>query len=236
MPVTVTNTRAVHGISLAPNGRFLASFIDNLINLWDIRNIEKPVSVYQMDKNINSLSWCATRSSTLGILQRDSPYVTMLDVHCPSIEMDTEPHLIKRTIAPFQIKSQSNSRNITLNNISWHCTDVERMLALSGSGTICDFRVQQRVAICFDPFNNLCGSLGVNLRCLNSTSPPTSPSDSTGPWDNSFTAAGAQQNQQHAQEDIADIIYRRALNDYGKLVSTLNMCIDFLQLRLNLTQ
>lgn len=59
--VNVANTRAVHGLAVAPNGRFLASYIDNLVSVWDIRNIEKPVSVMPMEKNVNALSWCATR-------------------------------------------------------------------------------------------------------------------------------------------------------------------------------
>lgn len=205
--VTATNTRAVHGLCVAPNGRYLASYIDNQVTLWDIRNIEKPVSVYQLEKNVNSLSWCSTRQSTLATLQRDSPYVQLLDFHCPSAATSTsepdhnnEPHSIKRIVAPFQLKSTVHpQRNITLANISWHPIDVERMFALSGSGQICDFRIPQRVAISFDPFNNLCGTLGESFSCLNST-PPSSPDD---------LSASA--------DDIADLIHRRALNDYGKL-------------------
>lgn len=60
-PFVITNTRAVHGVSLATNGIYLASYIDNIVTLWDIRSIDKSLSVYQTEKNINSLSWCATR-------------------------------------------------------------------------------------------------------------------------------------------------------------------------------
>lgn len=88
------------------------------------------------------------------------------------------------------------------------------MLALSGSGSICDFRIQQRVAIAWDPANNLCGSIGLNLRCLNSPTPPNTPNEICSPWD----AAVAVETPAVAAEDIADIIHRRALNDYGKLV------------------
>lgn len=64
-PFVITNTRAVHGVSLASNGIYLASYIDNIITLWDIRNIDKPISVYQTEKNINALSWCVTRYDLL---------------------------------------------------------------------------------------------------------------------------------------------------------------------------
>lgn len=225
MQVTATNTRAVHGISVATNGRYWASFIDNLVSIWDIRNIEKPLTVHQMEKNVNTISWCATRSSTLGILQRDSPFIQLLDLHAPSVDADTEPHSIKRIITPFQLKSSpSSTRNITLSNITWHPLDVERLLALSGSGAICDFRIQQRVGISFDVFNNLYGSVGVNLVRLNSASPPTTPSETVCPWDTSLLGSD------QPLEDIGDVIYRRALNDYGKLVRPGKNVINLLHL------
>lgn len=189
-----------------------------------MRNIDKSLSVYQTEKNINSLSWCATRfvdvdflkhfccsncsacrSSTLSLIQRDSPYVHLYDLHSP-VESNVEPRIIKRIVAPFTYKA----RNITLSNISWHPTDVERLLVLSGSGTISDFSVPQRVAMSWDPNNNLCGSLGVNLYRLNTpTSPPNSPK----------AAAKHDDKSKQCQDDIAQIMHRRALNDYGKLVS-----------------
>lgn len=158
------------------------------------------------------------RSSTLSIIQRDSPYLNLYDLHCPN-DSNVEPRIIKRFVAPFPYKPPANSRSITLSNISWHPTDVERLLALSGSGTICDFTVPQRVAMSFDPTNNLCGSVGVNLYRLNpADSPPISPTtaSNTTQWDKS-TGNGVD----HFQEDIAQVIHYRALNDYGKLVGFL---------------
>lgn len=211
--VNATNTRAVHGMSIAPNGRLLASYVDNIINLWDIRNIEKPISTQQVEKNINNLSWCATRNSTLAALLRDSPYIHLFDFHCltlPSDNAELDAHSIKRVVAPFYKKTSSNPRNVS--NISWHPMDVERLLALSGSGIICDFKVQQRIAISWDPLNNLCGSIGAQLCSLNPSSPPSSPSNSISTWD-SPTNIG-----EHSTVDIADTMHSRALNDYGKLV------------------
>lgn len=166
--------------------------------------------------------WVCCRSSTLSIIQRDSPYIHLYDLHCPN-ESSHEPRIIKRFVAPFPHKQPVNSRNITLSNISWHPTDVERFLALSGSGTICDFSVPQRVAMSWDPNNNLCGSVGVNVYRLNSVpSPPTSPTITTltPQWDK-----GAGQIDNHIQDDIAQVIRSRALNDYGKLVSFVSGCV-----------
>lgn len=212
--VNMANTRAIHGVSIAPNGRLMASFIDNSISLWDVRNFERPISMHPTEKNINDLSWCATRSSTLATLQRDSPYVHLLDFHCSSLPdaADVEMHSIKRIVSPFQKRITTGPRNITMSNISWHPYDTERLLALSGSGIICDFRIQHRIAISWDPSNNLCGAIGIQLSCLNPPSPPSTPCESLSPWDSPNFA-------EQSSEDIADVMHRRAMNDYGKLVS-----------------
>lgn len=151
----------------------------------------------------------------MSIIQRDSPYIHLYDLHCPN-ESSVEPRIVKRFVAPFPYKQPVNSRNITLSNVSWHPTDVERFLALSGSGTICDFSVPQRVAMSWDPMNNICGSVGVNLYRLNSIptiSPPNSPTvmTPTSQWDKNV-------GDNVFMDDIAQVIHRRALNDYGKLV------------------
>lgn len=70
----------------------------------------------------------------------------------------------------------------------------------------------------WDPMNNLCGSVGVNLYRLNSIptmSPPNSPivMTPTTPWEKSMG-----EGENHFLDDIALIMHRRALNDYGKLV------------------
>lgn len=212
--VSMANTRAVSGVTIAPNGRLMASYIDNVISLWDVRHFEKPISTHPTEKNINDLSWCVTRGSTLVTLQRDSPHVHLLDFHCSSLPeaADVETHSIKRIVSPFQKRITTGPRNITLSNISWHPYDTERLLALSGSGIICDFRIQQRIAISWDPSNNLCGAVGIQLSCLNAPSPPSTPSESLSPWDSPNFA-------EHSSEDIADVMHRRAMNDYGKLVS-----------------
>lgn len=219
----VTNTRAVYGLSVAPNGgRYMASYIDNIVCLWDIRNIDKPISLLQMQKAISKLTWCPTRSSVLGTLQRDSSFVHLLDLHWPGTELDGEPHSIKRNVTPFSTRPGPSSRHVSIGDISWHPTDLERMLALSGSGQICDFMVPPRIAITWDNNNLLAGSEGNRLiRLANSPSPPSTPTDS---WDRTTVvghqaaaAAAATNQNQHDSEDIAEVIRRRALNDYGQM-------------------
>lgn len=238
--VTATNTRAVHGLATSSGGRYLASYIDNLVTLWDIRNIEKPLTVYQMEKNVNSISWCTTRPNTLATLQRDSAYVHLFDVQSlPPTAVGggnvdptnaTEPHAIKRLVAPFQPQriGGPSQRNITLANISWHPVDFERLFALSGSGQICDFRIPQRVGISVDPFNNICGSSAINFK-LSAESPPASPTESTAPF--ALPVSGlltASSSSSLFDYDIADTMRRRAINDYGKWVTILKLHPFFL--------
>lgn len=212
------NTRALHGISIASNGRLIAGYVDNSISLWDIRRIEKPISVVATERNINEIAWCPSRHSTLASLQRDSPFVHLFDFHCSSPnESVTEivTHSVKRIVSPFQKKISATPRNVSISNISWHPYDMERLLALSGSGIICDFKIPQRIAISFDAMNSLCGAIGSQLNCLNTPSPPSTPCDPhLNPWENP-------NNLDHLSnfpEDIVDVMHRRAINDYGKLV------------------
>lgn len=298
--ISATTTRAVHGVAMSPNGRLITSYIDNLVTLWDLRNIEKPVAVHAMEKNVSALSWCTTRQSTLAIVQRDAAHIQLLDLHGSGNEMVlTEPFSIKRVVSPFQTRQRASTntaagadagtqsskspgaggatasgttptapalvyheglvrRGITLSGISWHPFSVERMLALSGSGQIVDFTVQQRVAISFDTINNLCGSLGMNMRCLRQSQTQRRAVAAEVAESVQQLAAGLQQVQlsqgaaptaattaapsaeaiEVAGEwttdietpDVMDLIYRRAINDYGKLVIVRVLPITFVWL------
>lgn len=215
--MNVCNTRALYGLSISSNGRLIAGFVDNQITLWDIRRIEKPISTHATEKNITDMSWCPTRQSTLATIQRDSPYINLLDFHCSSPSEATTDiiHSIKRVVSPFQKKVSGGPRNITISNFSWHPYETERLLALSGSGIICDFKIQQRIAISFDSMNNLCGAIGAQLSCLNSPSPPSTPCESLSPFD----APNLADPTLNFTEDVVEIMHRRAINDYGKPVS-----------------
>ena len=61
-PVNLTNTRAVHGISMDPfvNHR-IASHSDHAVCIWDVRNFEKPVLTLQQSKPVLKISWCPTQ-------------------------------------------------------------------------------------------------------------------------------------------------------------------------------
>lgn len=199
--ISTTNTRSVYGLSFAPNGRNLASYIDNVVNLWDVRNMEKALTQIQMQRNVNSLSWCPSRGSVLTTLQRDSPYVHLLDLHWMN-SGEGEPHSTKRDAAPFRSRMQGTNRSMTIKNVSWHPTDIERMLALSGSGGIVDFQVPQRIAASFDAKNGLWGTVqGNNIDLL-------------------YKETLAVAEKEDEEEDILLTMHRRALVDYGLVPDT----------------
>lgn len=204
--LTTTSTRSVYGLSMSPNGRYLASYIDNVVHVWDIRNMDKAVAHPQMQRHVNSLSWCPTRTSVLTTLQRDSPYVHLLDLYWTNNGVgagngdNSEPHSTRRDAAPFRSKVQSNgSRSMTIKNVSWHPTDIERMLVMSGSGAIVDFQVPQRIVATFDARNGLWGTVqGNNIDLLYNGSV----------------------GETAEEQDILPKIYKRALADYGLLQDT----------------
>lgn len=163
--VSTSNTRSVYGLCISPNGRFLASYVDNIVNVWDVRSIEKPIVQRQMQKNVHYLTWCPSRSSVLTTLQRESSFVHLLDLHWSSSSGD--PHSTKRYAAPF-LGHPKATRSVIVKNISWHPHDIERMLALSCFGTVIDFQVPQRIITTWDPTNLVWGTLrGNRLEVLN---------------------------------------------------------------------
>lgn len=55
-------TKSVYGLSVHPhNDRHLASFIDNMITVWDTRNFERPILTMTHNKPVVKIHWCSTR-------------------------------------------------------------------------------------------------------------------------------------------------------------------------------
>lgn len=205
--LSATNTRSVYGLSMAPNGRYLASYIDNVVNVWDTRNMEKALAQMQMQRNVNHLTWCPSRGSVLTTLQRDSPYVHMLDLHWTN-SGEGEPHSTKRDAAPFRSKMQPANRSMTIKSVSWHPGDMERMLVVSGSGGVVDFQVPQRIVASFDARNGLWGTVqGNNIDLLYRGGIGEG-------------AGGLEGDCCDPEEDILQRMHKRAFLDYGLALDT----------------
>lgn len=60
--VLSTPTKAVNGVAVSPyNDNCLASCGENVISLWDLRNLEKSILVITQHKIATKVSWCPTR-------------------------------------------------------------------------------------------------------------------------------------------------------------------------------
>ncbi|VEN38722.1 unnamed protein product [Callosobruchus maculatus] len=138
--INSTFTKGVYGVCTNPNNdRYLASFYDTQICLWDIRNFEKPIYLIPPEKGVVQIAWCPTKQSALASLQRDSSVLDIFDIQHTSSSEEAEPTVLERVITP------GSPHNIT--SFSWHPTDYNRLLTIALSGTIKDYKVVDRTSI-----------------------------------------------------------------------------------------
>ncbi|CAH1154363.1 unnamed protein product [Phaedon cochleariae] len=139
--VNSTITKAVYGVCTNPNDdKYLASFYDNQISLWDMRNFEKPAVVLPLNKPLIKIGWCPTKFSSLAALQRDSSVINLFEIKQTVISNEElEPNVMERIITP------GSPHNIT--SFAWHSTDENRLLTIAVSGTIKDYTVFDRITI-----------------------------------------------------------------------------------------
>lgn len=145
-----TATKAVYGVCVEPrNEQLLASFFENQICIWDVRNFEKPISTMTRSKSVSKILWCPTRHNLLGSLQRDSNLIVLHDLQMATIgNEDVEPTLLERSIQP-----SSGHSNVT--GFSWHPTTESRLLTISFSGNITDYYVVERITLNWFPCSHL---------------------------------------------------------------------------------
>ncbi|XP_072401443.1 GATOR2 complex protein MIOS isoform X2 [Diabrotica undecimpunctata] len=139
--VNSTLTKAVFGVCSNPSeDMHIASFYENQICLWDIRNFEKPVVLIPQAKNVVKIAWCPTKYSSLASLQRDSSVINLYDIkHTMVDNEEVEPNVMERIITP------GSPHNVT--SFSWHSTDENRLLTIAVSGTIKDYTVFDRMTV-----------------------------------------------------------------------------------------
>ncbi|XP_002014889.2 GATOR complex protein MIOS [Drosophila persimilis] len=134
-------TKTVQGLSVAPNGNDLCSYVDSIIMLWDVRSIKQPLRQIQSSRNHLQIAWCPTRNSLLSSLQRDSSYITLYDIRSVENENSREIYHVKRQISPFPSKYHHSGKFAFVNCLSWHSRDFERALLLADAVNILDFRL-----------------------------------------------------------------------------------------------
>lgn len=60
--VSSTVTKAAMGVCTNPkDDKYLASYFENQVYVWDTRNIEKPIQILPQTKSIQKIAWCPTK-------------------------------------------------------------------------------------------------------------------------------------------------------------------------------
>lgn len=226
---SMTNTRAVNGLSISPNSRYLASYFDNVVNLFDLRKFTEPINHFQLQNNLAQISWCPTMSNYLMCLQKDSSRsMNVIDIHWTGVDGENDgAHFIKRTVAPFEIIDRKNrlqliGKNTALESICWHPTKANHIMALSNTSNsylLMDIQVPERTIAIFDKWNKLWGPTSSEIREIPLISPPSTPSSigSSNYW---FT---------NLDGDLAELFQRRIMQDYGlmqELEKNAKTCMD----------
>lgn len=215
--VSSVNTRAVNGLTLSSNERYLASYFDNVVNIFDLRKFTEPLNQFQLANNLAQISWCPTSNCLLCLQKDSSKTMNIIDIHWTGIEdvMSADSaHFVKRTIAPFEIVDRKNrhqlhTKVVGLENICWHPKRANNMIVLtsttnSSNHTILEFEVPERRIAVFDKWNKLFIPTSTDMKEVPIISPPSSPTNSTSSW---FPNAG--------YDDLSELFQQRIMQDYG---------------------
>ncbi|CAG9761033.1 unnamed protein product [Ceutorhynchus assimilis] len=157
--VTSTVTKAALGVCTNPrDDKYLASYFENQVYVWDTRNIEKPIQILPHAKPLIKVGWCPTKCNLLTTLQRENNYVSLYDIQHPTIgNEEVEPTIMERIV---NLKT-----TFPLSCFSWHGTDENRILSSAGSNSsgkieIKDFYVYDRMTLALSPYSELIWSYG----------------------------------------------------------------------------
>ncbi|XP_061193802.1 GATOR2 complex protein MIOS-like isoform X3 [Saccostrea echinata] len=143
-PQNQTQTKMIRGVCVdRQNDHRIASFNENHVSVWDVRNFDKPMLTFQESKAVSSIRWCPTRKGYLGILSQDSLTVKIYDIlHLPQTvgSEELDQYYSERTIKVL------NTQVVT--SFSWHPKHDSRLLTITQQGTLRDIVVHEHI-----PFN-----------------------------------------------------------------------------------
>ena len=92
------STKSFYGACVDPFGENrIASFGDNQLSLWDVRNFEKQIAHYDVQKPITQIEWSPTRYGLIAGTLRDTAEFKLFDVqHAHVSREDHEPVILER--------------------------------------------------------------------------------------------------------------------------------------------
>ncbi|XP_060529882.1 GATOR complex protein MIOS-B [Cylas formicarius] len=147
--VSSTLTKAACGVCTNPlDDRYLASYYENQIFVWDTRSIEKPTVILQQAKPVLKIGWCPTKSNLLTSLQRESGLLTLYDIQHPIVgNEEVEPTVMERFVNPAPLQQ--------IASFSWHPTEENRILTIASLDAITDCSVFDRITLNCSPLSQL---------------------------------------------------------------------------------
>ncbi|KAJ8313969.1 hypothetical protein KUTeg_008530 [Tegillarca granosa] len=140
-PHLIAQTKNVFGLCTDPRNEFrLASFHENQVSVWDVRNFEKPILTLPETRPVMKINWCPTRMGFLAVLCKETSVIKLYDIRHANIGLeDLEPAIIERNIQPYGQHA--------LTAFSWHPIHENRMLTISPPCTIKDITVYERIPV-----------------------------------------------------------------------------------------
>ncbi|XP_055353285.1 GATOR complex protein MIOS-like [Paramacrobiotus metropolitanus] len=183
--------KQVYGACSDPFGEYrLASFQDNQIAIWDLRNFDKFVVCQDVHKPVAQIAWSPTRYGLLGFTLRDTPDFRLFDVqysHSHTQE-DYEPFLLERTVSVTEGKS--------IAAFSWHPKQENRTLLLSSNNQMYDLQILERMTLNWSKNHHLLWACGRDIKYLTDQDAP-------------------EPIMRAVNEDISVRMKLRAVNSYG---------------------
>lgn len=149
-PSQVMNTKSVFGLSQDPclDSRF-ASFVENQINIWDLRSFSKPAAVITTKHTIVKTDWCPTRSGLLATVSVGSGEGDIVHIYDTShtVVTDSDFDIAYRHVE--QIVRLPLSPEEKIGAISWLQDSENRLIAVTTNGAIHRTRVRERISVCW---------------------------------------------------------------------------------------
>ncbi|KAI2806893.1 hypothetical protein BLOT_008853 [Blomia tropicalis] len=154
-------TKGVYGIALDPLSNFrFASYSESNIFVWDSRFIESPITTISSDgSNIAKIEWCPTRSNILAALLKDTNSIRLYDYKdYKNLNNEPEPSVLAREISPFEALNTQ-----IISSFSWHPYSESRMVVISSSNIIRDFKVIDRITLNWSPVSEIIWTHGKKI-------------------------------------------------------------------------
>ncbi|XP_078320421.1 GATOR2 complex protein MIOS-B-like isoform X1 [Crassostrea virginica] len=158
-PQNQTQTKMIRGACVdRQNEHRIASFNENHVSVWDVRNFDKPMLTFQEPKAVSMIHWCPTRKGYLGILSQDSLSVKIYDIlHLPQTvgSEELDQYYSERTIKVL------NSQIVS--SFSWHPKHDSRLLTITQQGLLRDIMVQEHIPFDWSVDSHLVTAHGKSL-------------------------------------------------------------------------